>query len=434
MKAQLLQRLQDRTAIVSVVGLGYAGLPLAVEFAHVGLHVIGVDVDAHKVNALQRGESYVADVPAARVAECVRAGRLRATNDYAALRDADAVIVCVPTPLRKSRDPDLSFIVSAAESLMPHIHPGVLIVLESTTYPGTTEEIYEPKLTARGLRVGEDVFLAFSPERIDPGNMRFNVRNTPKVVGGLTPACTEIAAALYGLAVDTVVPVSSPRAAEMVKLLENTFRAVNIGLVNEVALMCARLGVNVWEVIDAAATKPYGFMKFTPGPGIGGHCIPVDPLYLSWKLKTLNYTARFIELADEVNGEMPHHTLSLVADALNEAGKPLRGSRVLVLGAAYKPDVDDMRESPALDVMFELQRRHAQVSYHDPHVPALTLSGDPLQSEPLTPELLHATDCVVIITPHRAIDLSLVAEHAAVVIDTRNALRDLPARARVITL
>ncbi|MGQ0604880.1 MAG: nucleotide sugar dehydrogenase [Anaerolineales bacterium] len=434
MKSQLLQRIQGRQVVVGMVGLGYAGLPLAIEFAHSGLRVIGVDVDAVKVASLTRGESYVGDVPSARVAEVVRAGRLHPTTDFAALREADAIIVCVPTPLRKTREPDLSYIVSAAESLLPYIQPDKLIVLESTTYPGATEEIFGHRLKERGLRVGEDVFLAFSPERVDPGNQRFNMRNTPKVVGGLTPACTEVTAALYALAVDTVVPLSSPRAAEMVKLLENTFRAVNIGLVNEVALMCAKLGVNVWEVIDAAATKPYGFMKFTPGPGIGGHCIPVDPLYLSWKLKALNYTARFIELADEVNGEMPQHVVALVADALNEDGKPLRGSRVLVLGAAYKPDVDDVRESPALDVMFELQRRHALVGYHDPYVPALRLGEMSMHSTPLTPETLQAADCVVLITPHTALDLVCVAENARVIVDTRNAMGGRPTRARLITL
>jgi UDP-N-acetyl-D-glucosamine dehydrogenase len=433
-ESQLLQRIRNRQVVVGVIGLGYAGLPLAVEFARAGLRVIGVDVEAGKVATLARGESYVGDVASALVAEAVQAGRFHATTDFSALREADAIIVCVPTPLRKTREPDLSYIVSAADSLTPYLQPDKLLVLESTTYPGTTEDIFEPRLAERGLRVGEDVFLAFSPERVDPGNRRFNIRNTPKVVGGLTPACADIAAALYGLAVDTVVRVSSPRAAEMVKLLENTFRAVNIGLVNEVALMCARLGVNVWEVIEAAATKPYGFMKFTPGPGIGGHCIPVDPLYLSWKLKALNYTARFIELADEVNSEMPRHVVALVADALNEDGKPLRGSRVLVLGAAYKPDVEDVRESPALDVLFELRRRHAEVSYHDPHVPAFRLGEAALTSTPLTPETLRQADCVVLITPHASIDLATVAEHARVVVDTRNGLRGLAARARVITL
>ncbi len=419
---------------MAVVGLGYVGLPLAVEFARAGLRVIGLDVDTRKVEALRAGQSYIQDVPTEVVADLVARGRLAATTDYAELRHADAVSICVPTPLRKTRDPDMSFVVSAAEAIVQVCHPGFLIVLESTTYPGTTEEVFEPKLTERGFRIGEDVFLAFSPERIDPANPRFGVRNTPKVVGGTTPACTEAAAALYGLAVDHVVPVSSPRAAEMVKLLENTFRAVNIGLVNEVALMCARLGVDAWEVIDAAATKPYGFMRFTPGPGIGGHCIPIDPLYLSWKLKTLNYTARFIELADSINSQMPHHVVTLVADALNEDGRALRGARVLVLGAAYKRDVDDVRESPALDVMIELRKRHAEVSYHDPYVAALRLDETELRSQPLTAELLAAADCAVIVTDHTNFDWDFIGAHARVLVDTRNALKGRQPRARVVRL
>jgi UDP-N-acetyl-D-glucosamine dehydrogenase len=434
LKDDLLRRFADRTAVIGVVGLGYVGLPLAVEFARAGLRVIGVEVDAGKVTALGRGESYIQDVPADVVAELVSRGRLSATTDYAELRHADAVSICVPTPLRKTRDPDMAYVVEAADKIMTVTHPGMLIVLESTTYPGTTEEIFEPRLKERGVRVGEEVFLAFSPERIDPANSRYGVRNTPKVVGGTTPACTEAAAALYRLAVDTVVPVSSPRAAEMVKLLENTFRAVNIGLVNEVALMCARLNLDVWEVIEAAATKPYGFMKFTPGPGLGGHCIPIDPLYLSWKLKALNYTARFIELADTINSQMPSHVVSLVADALNEDGKALRGAGVLVLGVAYKRDVDDVRESPALDVIVELQKRHARVSYHDPHVPTLRLSEAALQSQPLTPAALAAADCVVVITDHSAFDWDFIGAHARVIVDTRNALRGRAVPARVIKL
>ncbi len=434
MKTQLLQRIRDKSALVGVVGLGYVGLPLAVAFGQAGLRVVGIEVDPDKVARLNRGKSYVPDVPEAQLAEIMQHGRFTATGDYAALHAADAIIICVPTPLRKTRDPDMSYIISAAEGVIPHMQPGRLLVLESTTYPGTTEEVFELPLKARGYHLGEDVFLAFSPERIDPGNRTFTVRNTPKVVGGVTPACTEVATALYGLAVERVVPVSSPRAAEMVKLLENTFRAVNIGLVNEVALMCARLGIDVWEVIDAAATKPYGFMKFTPGPGIGGHCIPVDPLYLSWKLKALNYTARFIELADVINGQMPLHVVALTAEALNEVGKPLYGARVLVLGAAYKPDVDDTRESPALDVMIELQRRHAQVSYHDPHVPTLKLGAETLASAPLTAESLQSADCVILITAHTAIDWALVAERARLVIDTRNALKGRATAARVIKL
>jgi UDP-N-acetyl-D-glucosamine dehydrogenase len=368
-------------------------------------------------------------VPSALLTELVQGGALSATTDYAALAAVDAVSICVPTPLNKTRDPDMSYVVDAATHVAQHAHPGLLIVLESTTYPGTTDEILLPRLQAAGFQVGADIFLAFSPERIDPGNVRYTVRNTPKVVGGATPACTEAVTALYSLAVEQVVPVSSLRAAEMVKLLENTFRAVNIGLVNEMALMCDKLDVDVWEVIEAASTKPYGFMKFTPGPGIGGHCIPIDPLYLSWKLKSLNYTARFIELADSINSRMPGYVVSLVAEALNDDGKALNGARVLVLGVAYKKDSDDVRESPALDVLAELKARKAQVSFHDPHVDRLTLDGQTLASQPLTAAVLQAADCVVVATDHSAIDWALVRAAARVVVDTRNALRGQPVEA-----
>jgi UDP-N-acetyl-D-glucosamine dehydrogenase len=436
MQKQLLEKIENKTAMLGVVGLGYVGLPLAVEFARGGLRVVGIEVDPRKVEMLNRGESYIPDVPSAAVADLVKRDRLSATANYAELRHVDAVSICVPTPLRKTRDPDMSYVVGAAEKVAEYCHPGFLIVLESTTYPGTTEEIFEPKLREKGFTVGEDVFLAFSPERIDPGSAKFGVRNTPKVVGGATAACTEAAVALYRLAVDTVVPVSSPRAAEMVKLLENTFRAINIGLVNEMALMCDKLGVDVWEVIDAAATKPYGFMKFTPGPGIGGHCIPIDPLYLSWKLKSLNYTARFIELADTINSHMPEHVVTLVADALNEEGKALRGAKVLVLGAAYKPDIDDMRESPALDVMVELLKRRGEVRYHDPYVPEVRLAERTavLHSEALTPAALQAADCVLVITNHSVFDWEMVRQHARLIVDTRNALKNTDGPARVVKL
>ena len=436
-QARLLQKINARSATLAVVGLGYVGLPLAVEFARAGLRVVGIDVDARKVDAIQRGESYIPDVPSALLAELVGSGQLSATQDYAQLKTADAVSICVPTPLRKTRDPDMSYVVDAATHVAEHAHPGLVIVLESTTYPGTTEEILLPRLEQAGFTVGQDVFLAFSPERIDPGNARYGVRNTPKVVGGATPACTEVVTALYALAVEHVVPVSSMRAAEMVKLLENTFRAVNIGLVNEMALMCDRLDVDVWEVIEAAATKPYGYMKFTPGPGIGGHCIPIDPLYLSWKLKSLNYTARFIELADSINSRMPANVVSLVADALNESGRALNGARVLVLGVAYKKDSDDVRESPALDLMTELAARKATVEYHDPFVPRMLLGTTPMDSQPLTAALLQRADCVVIATDHSALDWDLVRTQARLVVDTRNALRAQPpdgAGAQVIKL
>ncbi len=434
MQKQLLEKIENKTAVLGVVGLGYVGLPLAVEFARGGLRVVGVEVDARKVERINGGESYVPDVPSAAVADLVKRSLLSATTSYAELRHADAVSICVPTPLRKTRDPDMSYVVDAAEKVAEYCHPGFLIVLESTTYPGTTEEIFEPKLREKGFTVGEDVFLAFSPERIDPGNAKFGVRNTPKVVGGATAACTEVAVALYRLAVDAVVPVSSPRAAEMVKLLENTFRAINIGLVNEMALMCDKLGVDVWEVIDAAATKPYGFMRFTPGPGVGGHCIPLDPLYLSWKLKSLNYTARFIELADTINSHMPEYVVTLVADALNEEGKALRDAKVLVLGAAYKPDIDDVRESPALDVMVELLKRRAEVRYHDPYVPEVRLDGVTLRSEALTPAVLQASDCVLVITNHSVFDWGMIRRHARLILDTRNAMKGTSGGARLVKL
>jgi UDP-N-acetyl-D-glucosamine dehydrogenase len=365
-KQQLLDRLNNREARVGIVGLGYVGLPLAVEFAEAGFSVIGLDVAQDKVDALNRGESYILDVPSERLKPLVQNGRFCATTEYADLRHADTISICVPTPLRKTKDPDMSFIIESVNSIAEICHEGLLVVLESTTYPGTTKEIVLEKLTGNGFRVGENVFIAFSPERIDPGNPRFGVRNTPKVVGGVTPACTEVSMALYSTAVDTIVPVSSPTSAEMVKLLENTFRAVNIGLVNEMALMCDKLGIDVWEVIQAAATKPFGFMPFYPGPGLGGHCIPVDPHYLSWKLKTLNYNARFIELASEINTSMPLYVMTKITDALNDEGKAVRGSKVVVLGVAYKRDVNDVRESPALDVLGLLQEKGANVVYNEP--------------------------------------------------------------------
>lgn len=423
MKTELLEKIQRRAVRLGVVGLGYVGLPLAVEFAQAGLEVVGIDLDPRKVEAITRGQSYIPDIPSATVAALVQAGRLSATSDYAVLRTCDAVSICVPTPLNKTRDPDMSYVINAATQVAEFAHAGLIIVLESTTYPGTTEEILLPRLQAAGWRIGTDVFLAFSPERIDPGNQRYQVRNTPKVLGGATPACTEVARALYELAVDVIVPVSSMRAAEMVKLLENTFRAVNIGLVNEMALMCAKLDVDVWEVIEAASTKPYGYMRFTPGPGIGGHCIPVDPLYLSWKLKSLNYTARFIELADSINSRMPAHVVALVADALNESRRALNGSHLLVLGVAYKRDIDDVRESPALDVLTELLARKAGVSYHDPFVARITLDGQVFESQPLTAAALAAADCVIVITDHSQFDWDWVRQHARVIVDTRNALR-----------
>ncbi|MGB7220841.1 MAG: nucleotide sugar dehydrogenase [Vicinamibacterales bacterium] len=426
--ARLLERLHSRQARVGVVGLGYVGLPLAVEFARSGLRATGIDLDARKVSAIERGTSYIPDVPSADVAELVAAGRLDATTDFSVVADLDTINICVPTPLRKTKDPDMSYIVSAVEAIAAHLHPGMLVVLESTTYPGTTEEVVQPLLEQNGLKAGVDFFLAFSPERVDPGNGTFNTRNVPKVVGGMTPTCSALAAALYKSAVDTVVPVSSPQVAEMVKLLENTFRAVNIGLVNEIALMCDKLGINVWEVIDAAKTKPFGFMPFYPGPGLGGHCIPIDPFYLSWKAKQNGFEARFIELAGQVNGSMPHVVVDKIAEALNVHKKPLNGSHVLVSGIAYKREIDDIRESPALDVMGLLHTRGVRLSYFDPFVPTLSGKAWPggydLESRALNPATLGSVDCVVIVTDHRAVDYQLVVDRAPLVVDTRNAIKE----------
>ena len=434
-KQQLLKRIAERQARIGIVGLGYVGLPLAVAFAEEGFHVVGVDLDGRKVAALQRGQSYVEDVPSSVIAALTEKGLFSAGSDYAALADVDAISICVPTPLRKTKDPDISYIVDATECIATYMpaEGGQLIVLESTTYPGTTEEIVLPRLSRDGLQVGRDFFLAFSPERIDPGRTDYTVRTTPKVIGGATPDCLDVAVALYGTVVDRPVPVTGTATAEMVKLLENTFRAVNIGLVNEVALMCDRLGLNVWEVVNAAATKPYGFMPFYPGPGLGGHCIPIDPHYLSWKLRTLNYTARFIELAAEVNSHMPDYVVGKVGDALNEERKAINGSRVLVLGVAYKRDVGDVRESPALDVIHLLQQRGAAVSYHDPYVASLRHEGLALESSPLTDEALAAADCVVVVTDHSAFDWAHIGATARLIVDTRNALKGRAAR-RVVSL
>ncbi len=437
----LLQRLQDRSAVVGIIGLGYVGLPLAVEFAAVGYTVIGYDINQTKVDSLNRGVSYIPDIPTEQLAPLVAAGKLRATTDVDELKACDAISICVPTPLRKTKDPDMSYVIQSIEDVARIAHPGLLIVLESTTYPGTTVELIVPRMTGLGYTVGSDIFVAFSPERIDPGNKQYGVRNTPKVVGGVTDACTEAVSALYAPAVEQVVRVSSPTTAEMVKLLENTFRAVNIGLVNEMALMCNKLGVDVWEVIRAAATKPFGFMPFYPGPGLGGHCIPVDPHYLSWKLKALNYTARFIELASEVNTSMPVYVVDKVMLALNDDGKALRGADVLVLGVAYKRDIDDVRESPAIDIIGLLRQRGAHVRYHDPHVPQIRLDHDPdaqhapmMQSAALTPELLQAVDCVVIVTDHSTYNWQQIADQSKLIVDTRNALRQIKGAARVVRL
>lgn len=434
-KEALLERIRRKEARVGVVGLGYVGLPLAVEFAEAGFTVLGIDLDPHRVSAINAGQSYIGDVPAERLRPLVEARRLMATSSYDMVSQLDTISICVPTPLGKSRDPDISYILQAADAISQRSRRGQLIVLESTTYPGSTEEIIAPRLVANGLRIGEDIFLAFSPERVDPGNPVYTIRNTPKVIGGMTPACLEVASALYGSIIETIVPVSSPAAAEMTKLLENTFRAVNIALVNEIAIMCDRLGLDVWEVIDAAATKPFGFMRFLPGPGLGGHCIPVDPHYLAWKLRTLNYTARFIELAGEINSHMPHYVVDKVIAALNDTHKPVRGSSVLVLGVAYKKDVSDIRESPALDIMRELLLRGANLAYHDPHVPALCVDDRSMQSITLSAEALQQADCVIVVTDHSAYDWEWVAQNAGLIVDTRNALRGVRApRAKIVKL
>jgi UDP-N-acetyl-D-glucosamine dehydrogenase len=405
---------------VAVIGLGYVGLPLAVEFARGGLTVVGIDIDAGKCDAINDGRSYIGDVSSADLAPFVQAGRLSATTDWSALDEADAAIICVPTPLNKTKDPDISFIVAAADRLAEHMHDAMLVVLESTTYPGTTTEILLPRIQHNGFVVGRDLFLAFSPERVDPGNKTWNTRNTPKVLGGMTPACTEVASALYGCAVETIVPVSSPATAEMVKILENTFRAVNIGLANEMAQICQRMGIDIWEVIGAAKTKPFGYMAFYPGPGLGGHCIPIDPLYLSWKARGMGVETRFIELADFVNSAMPRYWVGRIQDQLNEAGKPVKGSRVLVLGVAYKADVSDLRETPALEIIDELRARGAVVVYHDPHVSKLKLTdGEVLESVDLTEEALREADCVFVHTAHTGIDWEMVREATECLVDSR---------------
>lgn len=413
----------------AVIGLGYVGLPFLVEIAERGLDAVGIDVSAEKCARINRGESYIEDVPSERLRPLVEGGRLRATTDYAALADVEAMSICVPTPLSKSREPDISYILSALEATVPHVREGHVVILESTTYPGTTEEVIRPALEGAGWRIGETVFLAFSPERIDPANKTWHVANTPKVVGGSTPACRDRAAAYYRQIFETVVEVTGTAAAEMVKLLENTFRSVNIGLVNEVAQVCHQLGLDVWEIIGAAATKPFGFMPFYPGPGLGGHCIPVDPHYLAWKMKSFGYTTRFIELASEVNAEMPRYAVGRVRDLLNERAKPLNGSRVLLLGVTYKKNVADTRVSPAMDILQLLMRARARVAFHDPHVGRVAMDGAVLHSEPLEAATLAASDAVVVTTNHDAIDWELVARHAPLIFDTRNALAGMEALA-----
>ena len=419
----LSEKIEGRAARVGILGLGYVGLPLAAEFARSGFEVTGIDPDPGKVEKLRAGESYIDDVSSSELAPLVKQGRLRVSSDFAELAGLDTVDICVPTPLRKTKDPDLSYILSAVEQIQKYLHRGMLVILESTTYPGTTEEFILPRLAETGLKVGEDFFLCFSPERVDPGNRNFHTRNIPKVVGGITPACVELGALFYRQAMETVVPVSSTRVAEMVKLLENTFRSINIGLANEMALLCDRMKIDVWEVIEAAATKPFGFMPFYPGPGLGGHCIPVDPFYLSWKAKMDGAEAHFIELAGRINGAMPHFVAQKVQGALNERNRSVKGSRIHLLGVAYKRDVNDTRESPALDLLVLLERLGARLSYSDPHVPKLSIENLVLESLPVIPACAEA-DCVVLVTDHSGFDYAAIADRSRLIVDTRNAFHN----------
>ncbi|RMG47431.1 MAG: nucleotide sugar dehydrogenase [Acidobacteria bacterium] len=435
LQQRLTEAIDTRRARIGVIGLGYVGLPLAEVFGRAGFPVTGFDVDPKKVESVNAGRTYIHDLTDEQVSALVGAGRLRATSEFDGLAEMDAIFICVPTPLRKTLDPDISYVVSAAEEIGARLRPGQLVVLESTTYPGTTDEVIRPALERRGLRCGEEFFLAFSPERVDPSNPKYKTENTPKVVGGVTPECGELAAKVYRAAIPEVHVVSSARAAEMVKLLENTFRLINIGLVNEFALICERLGIDVWEVIDAAATKPFGFMPFYPGPGLGGHCIPIDPHYLSWKLRSLNFFTRFIDLAAEINRGMPAHVVRRLAGLLNERRKPVNGSRILALGVAYKKNTADTRESPAIDVMELLRAQGAELSYHDPFVPSLELPSGPVPSVPLEPETLRKQDAVIILTDHDGVDYATVVREAPLVFDTRNATAGLGAlRDRVVRL
>jgi UDP-N-acetyl-D-glucosamine dehydrogenase len=421
---KLAEKIKSHKAQVGVVGLGYVGLPLVVEFAEAGFTVTGIDLDKRKVDSINRGESYIQDIPTSVLKPLFDAGRIKATTDFSIVKDLDTINICVPTPLGKSKEPDMSYIVKSCESLANNFHPGLLLILESTTYPGTTDELMLPMFEKGGLKVGEDFFMCFSPERVDPGNVKFQTKNIPKVVGGITPTCTEMGALFYGQALETVVPVSSTRVAEMVKLLENTYRMINIGMVNEIARMCDRMNINVWEVIDAAATKPFGFMPFYPGPGLGGHCIPIDPFYLSWKSKQAGFEARFIELAGSINGDMPHFVVGKIQNALNNQAKAVKGSKVHIMGVAYKRDIDDVRESPALDVIHLLQELGANVSYSDPWIPKI-------DHEPITMtgidevKGVKEADCVVIITDHKKFDYKALVSDAKLIVDTRNALKGI---------
>jgi len=418
----------------AVIGLGYVGLPLLVEIANSGFIGIGIDVVEEKVKMVNRGESYISDVKSSELKKLVEAGKIRATTNFDILKEVDAISICVPTPLRKTRDPDISYIIASVDEISKRLRKGQLIILESTTYPGNTDEILLPEFSKRGFKVGKDFFLAFSPERVDPGNKIYYTKNTPKIVGGVTPACTKKAVDYYKKIFDKVIPVSSTKCAEMVKLLENTFRSVNIGMVNEMALMCDKLGVNVWEVIEAAATKPFGFMPFYPGPGLGGHCIPIDPLYLSWKLKALNYNAKFIEMASEINANMPAYVVQKIANALNEKGKPLKDSSILIIGVAYKRNVSDIRESPALDVILLLKERGSIIAYNDPYIPEINERDLKLKSVPLAMENLKNADCAVIITDHSSYNMKQICKYAPLIVDTRNATKNIKGSAKIVLL
>jgi UDP-N-acetyl-D-glucosamine dehydrogenase len=422
LEQDLLKKAEGRTALFGIIGLGYVGLPLAIELVNAGFHVLGYDVSARVVDSLNAGRSHIKDITDSQVKSAVASGRFSATTDPLRLAEPDAISICVPTPLSKFKDPDMSFIVAATEAVQRTLRKGQAVILESTTYPGTTREVMLPALESTGLVVGQDFFLAFSPERVDPGNPKYGTRNTPKVVGGITPACARVACALYQPAIETLVPVSTTEAAELVKLLENTFRSVNIGLVNEMAIVCDKLGVDVWEVIEAAATKPFGFMKFLPGPGLGGHCIPIDPHYLAWKMRGLNYKTRFIDLAGEVNTEMPVFWVRKVAEVLNDQGRAVKGARILVLGVAYKKDIDDVRESPAFDIIRLLEQQGATVTYHDPHVARFVEGDHNMESVPFTEAAIKAADCVVVVTDHTGIDYAMVRRSARAVVDTRHIL------------
>ncbi|MGQ9603050.1 MAG: nucleotide sugar dehydrogenase [bacterium] len=420
---RLKEKIQSREATLGVIGLGYVGLPLAVEMAKAGIKVYGIDVDEQKVRSINKGTSYVQDVPSSELRKMVKQGRLSATTDCRILKECDAIDICVPTPLRKTKDPDISYIVDAVERIRENMRRGQLIILESTTYPGTTEEVVLPRLSEKGFKVGKDFFLAFSPERVDPGNKKYTTVSIPKVVGGITKDCTRIACELYKICIKTVVPVSSSTVAEMVKLLENTFRSVNIGLVNEICLMCNRMNIDVWEVIEAAGTKPFGFLKHYPGPGLGGHCIPIDPFYLSWKARIAGFEPRFIELAGQINSSMPEYVISKVTDALNQKRKSVSGSRILVLGVAYKRDVSDTRESPAIEIIRMLMAKGARVIYYDPYVPSLKVDSAEIRSSKLTPGVIKKQDCVAIVTDHTSLNYGMIVRNADLIVDTRNVLK-----------